>query len=311
MINEMIQLAGNDEKGGRGCGEAVDEGYYLTGADPDMWVADGDANKASLFMGSGVDDDGGGNIYAGSLVPSIGMVEINPRASILNGEVALSGGDDIFGIADGGRYYSLKERVPSFGFADHVGAKHYTPYQFLDELRRLGPNRKVSKTFAQYCANSGLLPAPVVFFHDKIPVFDTDDDRLNVFANACVITGSKPDYYEFGASWSHDDWGLYGEFQGGQNHMMEVILKAIDTLKECREDVVQTLGGMENATCAGIVESFDNLEFARQPFCASWFLAPVKVSISGNSNLTDEDVNLGISQATVGVAIDENGEVKK
>lgn len=299
----MITLKGNDTQGGRGCGSLVDEGYYLTASGVGMIGAGGPLWVQTPTFGSGLDDLNGGNLFACQLVPNLGMVEIDPAASMLDGN-ATAAGDSIFEGYD--VYEDLQARVGRVALADHVGKKHYTPTAFIKELERIGPNRKVSPDFARYLAESGLLPIPIIFFHDDIPIFDTVDQRDDVYVWASILINHRVDDNDgYLSSWSHKDWGYYSTYFGGRSHYMRVVLEGLDKFNSSDESHIRHIYGDQQFE--DMKETFGNLEFERQAFAASWLVDSVKVTTSGKSNLNEKDINSGILQAKPGVAVDLQG----
>lgn len=131
--------------------------------------------------------------------------------------------------AMGKLYESLAMRADTEVAFDHVGSRHYTAWQFAEELRQYGPSRRVPERLAQLIAPR--LPIAIVFTHSQIPVFDSYEDRDILIELLREVRGDIHELEHADAVWLRPHWGLYASNDNGEVHAMRPILWAIDRLK--------------------------------------------------------------------------------
>jgi hypothetical protein len=167
-------------------------------------------------------------------VPPRAMIQIDPLATVLTRSIIPAGG--MVGplpLADDQNHLTILGR---FGLLDHVGENNYTPWSFMQELRKLGPSRKVPHDVAAEIAKH--LPCPIIFTM-PLPILG-NEIAVNDWRYASDPTRS-PYAYTWTPTWENPHWTLLArQYDGGpeipdayygDDHFEVAVLQHTDGLK--------------------------------------------------------------------------------
>lgn len=187
----------------RGCGTLVKGGTYAQG----RHGKGGTLEDWTWCLGEGV--IGGRNLNLSAPARQMGLIRL--PETLFNRYVSsepLPFTTDVLG------------RLPEFALLDHIGASFYTPWSFANEVKRLGPSRRVPEAMAATIARH--LPIPILFTHSWMPVVDgRHQDALLQWAGG---VGS----WDVSMTHEHPEWGIYASDRNhGDGHWLVPVLNAL------------------------------------------------------------------------------------
>lgn len=169
----------------RGCGNLVKGGFYGQG----RFGPNGTLEVWTWCLGEGV--WGGRNLNLAPQNPR-GMDVIRLRETLFN--LAYSTAPLAFTT-------EVLDRLPEYALLDHVGSAHYTPWSFANEVKRLGPSRRIHRDIAPTIAK--YLPIPILFTHGWIPSVDREQ-RIDLMQ----WSGAVGEWF-MEPTHEHPEWGIY------------------------------------------------------------------------------------------------------
>lgn len=204
----------------RGCGRKVPGGFY---AEADF-APPGPLNAWTWCLGDGV--EGGFNCTA--VIPPRRALFGNLAATLAVGEfISLDVPFDPHTTGVSLAYKRLSNRTSREALFDHVGAVHYTAASFADEVRLLGPSRRMPPQMARIVA--GMVPLPAVYTF-PLPRFRTEAQRAAVIdLLPLLIDDLEP--VSTTATWMETDWGIYAGMDDGRAHYMRPLLGILDRIQ--------------------------------------------------------------------------------
>jgi len=246
MVEKIIAhsgYAGYTSDPQRGCGHKVRGGFYLE-AD---FSSQGGLMPMSWVLGTQV--EGRENLFTDTAQRAVTLVDIPATFMTL---YVVRAGDDFPLIDDRMVVYNRTvDHVGTFGLLDYVGANHYTPFSFTDELYRYGPSRRVPRKIAKSMVVK--LPLPVMFCHPDVPVFENNEAAKEAHRKAIALYGWDESLSTFYTpTWMHSWWGMHAErgVQTGSKHFMVPILRALNDDSSFLSDF--------------------SVEYMQMPFAMSW-----------------------------------------
>lgn len=263
----------------RGCGTKDNDACYAEGSE---FSADGMLQPWVWLLGDGINE----NLYLE--VPPRQVIMINPVATITL--QSLIGLEWPYEIPEELQplYERLNQATKSLGIADHVGATAYSAFSFAAEVLDYGPSRRISKDMARELAeivfNSG--PIPMLFTHNRMPVFRHAEDRLNarMLIEDCMdkLDWNRHDYLK--PTWLHDNWGMYRNNWVGNEHYMLPILTGLSIIDHGWKEVKNSKPWQRLKDFLG---NADHVRFMEQPFGMSW-LCKITYTLDENGQADPE-----------------------
>lgn len=237
--NGEVLYEGYQENPERGCGLKVGGGFYAEAETSPF----GTLNLWTWILGDGV--AGGDNIFAA--VSPRGHNFFNPAATIMSRGIIYE--PSAFGKhAEASKktrtYEHWKSKMTKFALIDHVGAANYNVQSFVDEVKKLGPSRRVSPSMAK--ALVGKVPIPIYFTHPHVPLFRNESYKGSVVDRLpMVYPHPEADSLYLTPTWGRLDerehpmevLGLYsGDYQGN-DHWLVSLFTATDRVRPIDEIV--------------------------------------------------------------------------
>jgi hypothetical protein len=195
----------------RGCGTMKEGGFYGRG---DI-SPNGTLNAWTWALGSHLL----GALNYAVTVPARQMGVCNLPATLYTGRLV----NGASGLAPLDLPESIKA-LPIGAVIDHIGSAHYTPWQFAQEVRALGPSRRIPENVAKVIAKH--TPIPIVFTHSHMPLVP-DDEKI---AGPLKDWANVPDDAFYGPTPFMEGWGLNHGDKKGEEHWIIPILRALDLL---------------------------------------------------------------------------------
>jgi len=243
-------------------------------------------------------------IPVGEELPYRTQIEINPRASLNRGTLT----DASYIVMHGDHPTSIEQ----WGLADHVGEAFYkTPYSFAKETIARGPNRRVTLSNAKLWADN--VPFPVLFVHNKVPVFKSqlqaekflswasahewiEASKLRTAVNDWADRNKLPDLISMAETmiewrkalardestlcwrptWEGQLFGMHDKADTGKGHLGVCVLEALNNI------------GKHSKIPEDLRPDFD-----RAVFFASWFTY-IAVAVEDESEFDDDLSQYGI-----------------
>ena len=238
----------------------------------------------------------GGVIDCGG-VPARGMLEIDPAGTLTMGEIVPYNVPNLYSGEYQETYERMVRMVKDRGLVDHVGSNNYTVWEFLEELRLQGVNRRVPPAFIRSVAMH--LPLPIMFTHSKVPVFNDAKHLESVFSYIRQVKELSHSEPHFGANWLRGDWGMYSDQgNGGDNAMIDVY----QVMHRLERKEYQRVGAWVD-----LETIFREIRYEEQPIAMSWVTDAIKI-VGKDTAVSEKDMNAGIRPA---IAVDkeeiENG----
>lgn len=159
------------------------------------------------------------NVLAAGMPPRV-QVEINPQATLKSAYLWLA---EWKAAAD------PSSDIPTWGLADHVGSKFYTPLSFAEECRQRGPSRRLTPANAKKWAAQ--VPFPIFFTTNVYPLWASQaaaedwlynclsKDSLEEGAGKLIVESSNI-YFDWNPTWKAEGWGLSKGCEWGELHTL-------------------------------------------------------------------------------------------
>lgn len=160
-----------------------------------------------------------------------GAILFNPAATLMSGELIQDARvkPSVFatnrhwqtGWGDRDVAAHLEDALPPLAILDHVGRKHYDPLRFVQELKRHGPSRRFTPSFARTLALHIDAHGPTpIFFVQRFAILPRPE-ALNL---ASIAGGRTP------PTFGDPDWGLEARDYDGSDHYIVATLEREDEL---------------------------------------------------------------------------------
>lgn len=243
----------------RGCGTMKEGGFYGRGD----FSGAGTLNAWTWALGEHALHPGAKNYTV--TVPARQMGVCNLPATLLTGQL-ITGAS---GLAPLDMPDSIKN-LPIGALIDHIGADHYTPWEFAQEVRALGPSRRIPENIAKAIAKH--TPLPIVFTHSHMPLVPSEAD---VMGPLCDWAGVTMDDY-FGPTPFMEGWGLRAGDKKGDNHWITAVLRAMHNAGIKGENTLLK-SGLDNDVTGGML-------MAEQIIGISWIIRCVYIAPEGETD---------------------------
>lgn len=243
----------------RGCGTKAPGGIYCEGPSSS---AEGVLRTWAWLLGNGYSE------CIPLTIPPRQMIVINPAATIAICAV-VKDRQPYFEDLTEAAYMHLLQATKNQGVADHVGEKYYSAHSFAEETKRHGPSRRIPKSIAKRLLEIvwSRGPIPMLFTHNRMPIFDSleDLDRATEHAMYCLGLNSTHDEdINWDPTWQHPRWSQYIEGYRGDDHILIPILRLLDELDNDWRNK-KSIPAYVDAK-----EFFSEVRFVEQAFGASW-----------------------------------------
>lgn len=219
-MSQTIYVSGAE----RGCGSLKKGGLYATSE----LSPNGTLNVWAWVLGQPW--EGGLNVLAAGMPPRV-QLEINPQATLKSAYLWL---------AEWKADADPNSEIPTWGLADHVGGKFYTPLNFALECQQRGPSRRLTPTNARKWASQ--VPFPIFFTTNVYPLWSSmaaaEDFLYNAMSKDALEEGAgalgigRGEFSPlFTPTWKWEEWGLYAGQNPGKGHYLTEAFHYLDLYK--------------------------------------------------------------------------------
>lgn len=269
----------------RGCGDPVDGGYYF-GASISGF---GTLQTIHWVLGDFCDD-----IIDASIIPGPGQYQAHIPLSAVTGGMRQWETPRVMRemyspeVFKKPLYEALGKNFGSFGLFDHVGAAHYTPHSFAEELRERGPNRRTSPKLAQEVASlTNGSPFPI-WFTAKLPVFQDIGQRDIVEEILKDWLVEPTDGYSWEPTWKRENFGPRIQHNNGSNHYGRHLIAALHAAERDNRNAEPDQLLVQLSRICG------KAQWVEQTFCGSIITMTHKYHGSDSTYLSGSDRRSGI-----------------
>lgn len=253
----------------RGCGYKKEGGYYLEAEMAPLGLL----NLWTWLLGTGT--MAGDNLLV--TVPARSGIIGNMPGSLLLGEYTELKYPSLGRSAE--LYEDLVHRTvmnssEPWAWFDHVGSSFYTALSFAEEVREMGPSRRVSEKTAKQLA--AMAPMPIVFTHSRVPLFESEQMlkiglEMALMCHQGTLLLGEPmelDDYVRLPTWADTRWGMTRSYEyGGQESALIPILRLLGLLDKHYHQYEHDPVWREAKTF------YDRLVYREATFGASWITA--------------------------------------